>query len=597
MIGVDEVAGYGGRGGYVPSSYDQTIAAYSAAAGELAGRYDALLAGAVFGELHQLFPGGGIALDVGAGSGRDARWLSSLGFEVVAVEPADGFRAHAAGVGHEGIRWLDDRLPSLDRVHRLGLSFDLITLSAVWQHVAPDDRPRALRKLVTLLKPGGILAMTLRSGPAPVDRPMHSTSAGEVESLARAQGMEVLKIAATPDLQERDGVRWTSIALRMPDDGTGALPLVRGIVLGDEKSSTYKLGLLRAVARVAEQAPAAALPATGQSDAVEIPLGLVALFWVRMYLPLVRLGLPQAPRNRGPDGLGFAKAGFRHLLDDELDPSELRVGAVFGAERAEAVLAAIGEAASTIATMPANFTRFPASDRRVFEVNRKRPGRASGIGLDLARLSAWGTIVVPGHLWRALSRFGAWIEPMLSAEWARLSRSYAERTGVLIPPGAAEAALEWREPLRTTAIARLAAERISRADGTVTCIWTGTRVALPRLDIDHCLPWSAWPCGDLWNLAPCDRRVNQHEKRDRLPSGAIFSESRERVVEWWQGAYLADEALASRFTREVAASLPVDDVDDLHDIYSALDWRRLRLLQDQQVPQWFRERYRERSEV
>ncbi|WP_419681850.1 hypothetical protein [Sphingomonas sp. ID0503] len=51
------------------------------------------------------------------------------------------------------------------------------------------------------------------------------------------------------------------------------------------KSSTYKLALLRAVARIAEYAPAVATPAPGGRDAVEVPLGLVALNWLRMYLP------------------------------------------------------------------------------------------------------------------------------------------------------------------------------------------------------------------------------------------------------------------------------------------------------------------------
>lgn len=569
------------------TSYDNVIAAYDRSSGELAERYDGLPGGAAFANSRTLFPGGGMALDVGAGSGRDARWLSSLGFEVVAVEPAKGFRTRANAAVEAGIRWLDDRLPSLDHVHRLGVSFDLILLSAVWQHVEPKDRARAFRKLVTLLKPGGILAMTLRSGPAPAARPMHPTSSFEVEGLARTHGMEVVKVEASRDMQERGDVSWTSVVLRMPDDGTGALPLVRGIVLGDEKSSTYKLGLLRAVARVAEQAPAAARAAPGDADAVELPLGLVALFWVRLYLPLVRIGLPQLPRNSGADGLGFAKAGFRVLLADDIDPAELRVGAVFGSGRAEAVLAAIGEAAATIAAMPANFTRFPSSERRVFEVKRSRPPRGLGIGLDLSRLDAWGTLVVPGHLWRALSRFGAWIEPMLVAEWARLIRSYADRMSLHVPPGVAEAALEWREPIRTTAIARLAAERICRTERNIACVWTGTELPLPRLDIDHCLPWSAWPCGDLWNLAPCDRRVNQNEKRDRLPSAAIFAASRDRMVAWWQSAYLSDAALSVRFEREVAAALPVERDADLDDVYSALDWRRLRLLQDQQVPQWF----------
>ena len=41
-------------------------------------------------------------------------------------------------------------------------------------------------------------------------------------------------------------------------------------------------------------------------DVVDVPLGLVALNWIRMFLPLLSSALPQAPGNAGPDGLGFA---------------------------------------------------------------------------------------------------------------------------------------------------------------------------------------------------------------------------------------------------------------------------------------------------
>ncbi|MFB9771201.1 methyltransferase domain-containing protein [Sphingomonas yabuuchiae] len=536
-----------------------------------------------------MFPSRGLALDVGAGSGRDARWLRSLGMSVVAVEPAAGFRRHASANPDDDIRWVDDRLPSLDRVHRLGLGFDLILLSAVWQHVAPADRQRSFRKLATLLKPGGVLAITLRSGPSPSDRPMHATSAAEVEGLARSVGLEILKVETASDLQGRADVTWSSVAMRMPDDGTSALPLIRGIVLGDDKSSTYKLGLLRAVARVAEHAPGAVAPVAGQADAVDLPLGLVALFWIRMYLPLVRLGLPQAPNNRGPDGLGFAKNGFRRLLADGVDASDLRVGAVFDAERGSALVSALSEAASTIASMPANFTRFPNSDRRVFEVVRGGGSRAGGLELTVAGLRRWGAIVVPGGLWRALSRHGPWIDPMLVAEWARLTRGYADRMSIPVETGIVEAALEWREPIRTTAIARLAADRILAEGRQIECVWTGRPLSSVRLDVDHCLPWAAWPCGDLWNLGPCDSRVNRHEKRDRLPSAALLSQSRERIMRWWQDAYLSDPALAARFGREALGSLPVSDALDAAEVFAALDWRRLRLAQDQQLPEWSRQ--------
>jgi len=88
----------------------------------------------------------------------------------------------------------------------------------------------------------------------------------------------------------------------------GALPLLRGIILNENKTATYKLGLLRAVAKVADLTPSPARPHPA-NDTVEIPLGAVALNSVRMYLPLVSRGLPQMPGSAGPDGLGFAKQG------------------------------------------------------------------------------------------------------------------------------------------------------------------------------------------------------------------------------------------------------------------------------------------------
>jgi hypothetical protein len=570
---------------------DGAIAGYHDRAAVLAQRYDDPALLKIYDPVRALLPevrDGRLALDVGAGAGRDAAWLVGLGYQVVAVEPAaamraEGMRRH----GDPAIRWLDDRLPALGNVHGFGLSFDLILLSAVWQHVAPADRPRAFRKLVTLMKPGALLLLSLRHGPAPPDRPMFQVSLGEIEALARLNGLELVRASPNEDGQGRSDVSWTHVVLKMPDDGTGALPLIRGIILADDKSSTYKLALLRTVARIAEAAPAAARIRPGESDSVELPLGLVALTWIRMFLPLVRAGLPQAPRNSGPDGLGFAKVGFRSLMADGMAPVDLRIGAVFTGDRASAVAAAIGEAAATITNMPANFTRFPGSDQRVFGATRTRAKqKPDHLILDLETLRCWGRFTVPGHVWRALTRLGSWVEPVLVAEWARLMRSYGDRMGRLIPPGQAEAALGWEEPLRDTTLGRAAAARLAALGQRIDCVWSGVALGSARLDIDHCLPWSAWPCGDLWNLLPSDRRVNQHQKRDRLPSFATMADARPRILAWWQQAWLDDAALGPRFAREVAAALPTERDPGLDDIYAALEWRRLRLRQDQQVPEW-----------
>jgi SAM-dependent methyltransferase len=153
------------------------------------------------------------------------------------------------------IRWVSDSLPSLDKIFRLGLSFDLILLSAVWMHIPLVDRARAFRKLVTLLKPGGCIAITLRHGPAEIARGIHDVSQGEIEHLSRAHGAFVERAATSKDELGRGTVTWTQLAVRLPDDGSGALPLLRHIILNDDKSSTYKLALLCVLCRIADGAP------------------------------------------------------------------------------------------------------------------------------------------------------------------------------------------------------------------------------------------------------------------------------------------------------------------------------------------------------
>ncbi|OYQ37304.1 hypothetical protein CHU93_00600 [Sandarakinorhabdus cyanobacteriorum] len=44
--------------------------------------------------------------------------------------------------------------------------------------------------------------------------------------------------------------------------------------------------------------------------------------------------------------------------------------------------------------------------------------------------------------------------------------------------------------------------------------------------------------------------------------------------------------LADRFRREASASLVVPAKAELGDIFEALEWRRLRLRQDQQLVEW-----------
>ncbi len=532
--------------------------------------------------LRFLAPTPGLMLDIGAGSGRDAAWFATRGWQVIAVEPAAALRQEASRLHPSpAIRWVDDRLPALTGIHRLGLGFDLIWLSGVWMHIPPEDRRRAMRKIATLLKPGGRLMLTLRHGPAPMDRPMWPVDANEIERLGIDHGL-ALRVATErqADRGGREDIRWQTVVLDLPDDGGGALPLLRGVILRQEKSATYKLALLRCIARIADASPNVAQEA---GDDVILPLGLIALYWLRMFKPLLARDLPQIPGGR----MGFVKEPFHALT--AIAPHELRPGASFSGPIATALRAALGDAAQLIATMPATHLTF-ADNRPVFPTEygrRPRGGEAFDVELDV--LWEYGKTRVPLAVWQALRRMSAWIEPMLLAEWVRITRAYAERDGRVVTADEVLAALEWSEPERDTGFVRtLAQQRLVRGE-TILCVWSGRLLRADAMDIDHCLPWSAWPCGDLWNLLPSLRSVNQHAKRERIVSAAALAEARPRITDWWQQAYLsATPAVRRRFAEEARTTLPLphDRTPDVDDLFAALDFRRLRLLQDTQLAEW-----------
>ncbi|MAM87650.1 MAG: methyltransferase type 11, partial [unclassified Hahellaceae] len=83
--------------------------------------------------LPQLDQKAGLALDVGAGSGRDSSALAAQGWDVVAVEPAAGLRELGQeATRSQSIHWVDDQLPDLGKIRKLSYRFDLILVSAVW---------------------------------------------------------------------------------------------------------------------------------------------------------------------------------------------------------------------------------------------------------------------------------------------------------------------------------------------------------------------------------------------------------------------------------------------------------------------------------
>jgi hypothetical protein len=380
-------------------------------------------------------------------------------------------------------------------------------------------------------------------------------------------------------------VRWTQLAVRLPDDGSGALPLLRQIILNDDKFSTYKLALLRALCRIADGAAGYARDVS--EEHIAVPLGLVALYWVRLFKPLLAADLPQSPTNRGYEGLGFVKEGFKRLTD--ISHLDLRVGSTFGEDRSAAIHYALRDSCETITRMPAHHMTYPNGGPVLLSERARHVARPNKIRLDGDYLSGFGELLVPRHLWQALRRFDAWVEPALVSEWFRLMKLYATSQGRTPSTEDTSKAMTWSDPDRDVRLAREQALHIL-GHSKLHCAWTGRLLTVSTLDVDHCLPWAAWPCDDLWNLLPAHRSVNRNQKREKLPSDSLLRSSQERIQSWWQAAYLKadNEALHERFKVEARATLTTISASEfrLDDVFDGVTLQRLRLKHDQQIPEW-----------
>jgi len=159
------------------------------------------------------------ALDVGAGSGRDARFLNSIGFAVTAVEPADAMRELAIQLGamHPRIKFLSDTLPYLPKTQELKKRYNLVLLSAVWMHLSTTERSQALPVLTDLLLPQGLMVLTLRHGNFTDGRQSFPLSCTEILELVEQYQLPLKAILITDlvtDALGRSDVAWQTVVLK-----------------------------------------------------------------------------------------------------------------------------------------------------------------------------------------------------------------------------------------------------------------------------------------------------------------------------------------------------------------------------------------------
>jgi 2-polyprenyl-3-methyl-5-hydroxy-6-metoxy-1,4-benzoquinol methylase len=135
-------------------------------------------------------------LDVGAGIGRDAHHLASIGHCVVAIEPLPEFLETAKGLFcSPNIQWVNDALPELNTLPDTdNEAFDFILISAVWHHLDEIEREAAIQRITGLVSKGGIIALSLRNGSAGVGTRVFPTDAEDTIKTAKQYGLEPIVV-------------------------------------------------------------------------------------------------------------------------------------------------------------------------------------------------------------------------------------------------------------------------------------------------------------------------------------------------------------------------------------------------------------------
>ena len=537
----------------------ETLSVYNSEAVRLSAHYEAADLSPIHDLLLRHLPPGGTVLDIGCGSGRDAAFLCSRGFQVSALDGSPAMLESLASLHPELANHLILKNFPLDSTDPLlTRCFDSVICLAMLMHVPNHDVFECARQFSILLKPGGILALSIscgrtelvngrdKSGRLYIERPPE-----QIQLLFERLGFRLIAREDQSDSLNRP-LRWTLLIMQNASvtPGLRAVDQIESVISKDKKDATYKFALLRALCAIAQTESQAVR--WSNDGFVEVPLGLITEKWLFYYWPIIELdpsaSIVSMPQKRGLEinkrlafrtplwnfiqayGPGNMNAAFADFKSAKV-PIPLRDQLDF----------AINSIAATIVDGPVTFSGGLKQPHFHFTGSKTARGKCRDPRSTCDRL---GHVRVPVAMWRELCLIGQWIGESLILRWAELTHDISN--GRISIADAVARLLIQPEPDRDVQFAR----SIYSGQSDLTCVWTQE---LLRKDwhVDHAVPFSVWHNNDLWNLFPCSQRANS-EKSDKLVTVALLQKSRDRIIQSWE---LLHSYAEERFSIEISRSL------------------------------------------
>ena len=137
----------------------ETLLAYDGAAAAFAEDWHRQPAPADFHAVVRRFFRPGPTADIGCGSGREVAWLAANGYPAIGYDPSAGLLAQARA-RYPQLVFEATALPDLAGIS--AGTFDNVLCETVIMHLPPDLIAPSVRRLVSILKPDGILYLSWR---------------------------------------------------------------------------------------------------------------------------------------------------------------------------------------------------------------------------------------------------------------------------------------------------------------------------------------------------------------------------------------------------------------------------------------------------
>lgn len=112
----------------------------------------------------------GETADIGCGSGRDTAWLAANGFPAQGFDASDGLLEEARR-RYPHLTFSHAELPDLPGVASAG--FDNVLCETVIMHLGREQIAPSVRRLLDIIRPGGVLYLSWRVTPAADLRDKH----------------------------------------------------------------------------------------------------------------------------------------------------------------------------------------------------------------------------------------------------------------------------------------------------------------------------------------------------------------------------------------------------------------------------------------